>query len=191
MNASAQSLHLLESVYQGALRFITGSNHHCTLYSLAGPHWPYEWWFIGITLSINPFLAYCPIIYQSTCHLVPKLSQSQDCDNLTLRSWSLRFELVQEDTIPCHLIPYTYGINLKLIRHLVLCQIGDLPRVNPALPCESWSRKSRRQLMDGWVEGWKPLQSQVIIFTNMVTLPVSRLPCRMMKIPHQPFTAQG
>ena len=38
-NASAHSLHLLDAVYHGALRFITGARpltHHCTLYSLTG-----------------------------------------------------------------------------------------------------------------------------------------------------------
>lgn len=63
MNAPAHSLHLLESVYHGTLRFITGSKpltHHCTLYSLV------DWsssvlhrmvhWYQFIYKSISGFL---------------------------------------------------------------------------------------------------------------------------------------
>ena len=45
MQASSQSLHALDTVYHGALRFITGFKaltHHCTLYErLDGP--PYQY----------------------------------------------------------------------------------------------------------------------------------------------------
>lgn len=49
------------SWYHGALRFLTGCKpltHHCTLYFLAGPRWPYAGWFTGI-------------IYKSICDLLP------------------------------------------------------------------------------------------------------------------------
>lgn len=64
MNASAQSLHLLDSACHGALRFITGYKHEHTtvlhILSLTGPYWAYTGWFIGIILHINLFLAYGP-----------------------------------------------------------------------------------------------------------------------------------
>lgn len=46
---------------QDTLWFMTGSKpltHHCTLYFLAGPRWPYAGWFTGI-------------IYKSICDLLP------------------------------------------------------------------------------------------------------------------------
>lgn len=153
MNASAQSLHLLESVYQGALRFITGSNHHCTLYSLAGPHWPYEWWFIGITPSINPFLAYCPIIYQSTCHFVPKLSQSQDCQ----KSWPWghgHWDLNLSKRTPYHAIWYhTPTVSIWSSYATWFCvRLAIYPGLT--LPCPVIAGPGKAE-ENWWMDGWR------------------------------------
>lgn len=64
MHASSQSLHALDTVYHGALRFITGFKaltHHCTLYEWVG--WS--------SLSICRLIHLCILIYKAILGLLP------------------------------------------------------------------------------------------------------------------------
>ena len=64
MNASAHSLHLLDAVYHGALRFITNCKpltHHCTLYSLV------NWTSLSMRRSLHCY----KLIYTAMLGLLP------------------------------------------------------------------------------------------------------------------------
>ncbi len=64
MNASSQSLHALDAVYHGALRFITNLKaltHHCLLYEHAG-------WF---SLSVRGLKHWRILVYKAIFGLLP------------------------------------------------------------------------------------------------------------------------
>ncbi len=85
MHASSQSLHALDSVYHGALRFITGFKvltHHCDLYERVG--WPslsmrrLQHWYIFIYKAILGLLPSYLLTYISVNNIGTYNLRSQD-----------------------------------------------------------------------------------------------------------------
>jgi len=71
MDASASSLQMMDAVYHGAQRFITGCKpltHCCTIW-LIDHHYPYIYFSIGVISFRNPSSACCLHMCLPTCHI--------------------------------------------------------------------------------------------------------------------------
>ena len=91
MNAPANRLHLLDAVYHGALRFITGCKpitHHCTLYTLV------NWSSLSMRRTIHWYI----FIYKSIIGLLPPYLTSYLSRNQS--SYSLRSRDIITFSIP-------------------------------------------------------------------------------------------